>query len=85
MSISTWNPATGSFSGTGYYKPDTSVTWTMTGSITGSSFNLTFLYTGSNPGYMGTVNGTVDSTLAPVMGNGANSMHVFTWTAARAP
>jgi hypothetical protein len=55
MIISTYDPITGAFGGTGYYTADPSYTWAVTGTVTGNDVIFTIVYTG-NPGY------TVDST-----------------------
>src|SRR5689334_22732361 len=50
MVISSFNPVTGAFSGTGFYTADPTLTWTITGIEDGSAISYTLLTGGSNPG-----------------------------------
>lgn len=87
MRITTWNPATGAFAGTGFYVPDPSIHWIVEGTTSGSSYELTYTYVGSNAGFVGTASGTLDPTGAPTTGAGGSTANAltYTWAAARRP
>lgn len=60
------------FSGSGHYVTDPSYTWTVTGTVSGSSITFDVVYTGTGAGY--TVHGT--GTIAPdgsISGNATDS------------
>ena len=61
MTITSFDPATGDFSGTGYYNPDNGYTWTVTGNINGDHVTFTLVYTGNNAGYTLNAVGTLGS------------------------
>ena len=52
---------TGDFSGNGWYDPNHSYTWDITGNVSDDDITFTLIYTGTNPGY--TLNG--EGTIAP--------------------
>jgi hypothetical protein len=56
MTISSFDSATGAFTGTGFCNAYPENTWNVTGTVTGNSVTYTIVYTGANAGY--TVNGT---------------------------
>jgi len=59
MQVTTVTPTSthsSTFSGTGYYDPDTSYTWTVTGTVDWNAVSFTIVYTGTNAGY--TISGT---------------------------
>ena len=47
------------FSGSGYYDPDPSYTWTVTGLVSGSDISFTIVYTGTSAGYTFSAVGTI--------------------------
>ncbi|MCL4439132.1 MAG: hypothetical protein M1609_00640 [Firmicutes bacterium] len=61
----------GNFTGTGYYNPDRTYTWKMTGNISGDNINFQIVYTGTGAGTVyngfgtiasdGSISGTVDN------------------------
>jgi hypothetical protein len=61
----------GTFSGTGHWNNDANYTWTINGTVAGTSVLFTIVYTGTNAGYTlngvgtmaadGSANGTVDN------------------------
>jgi len=53
------SPTSTVFSGTGYYVPDPSYTWTVTGSVVDSNISFDILYTGTAAGYMFHAVGTI--------------------------
>ena len=69
----------GSFQGTGSYVTDPSYTWTVTGTITGSSVSFHILYTGTNAGYYIDAVGTIDSD-GDMSGNWNNASQSGTWS-----
>lgn len=50
-SVTVISPTNVLFSGTGFYNPDHSYTWTVTGSIINGTVSFRILYTGTNDGY----------------------------------
>ncbi|MGA3289134.1 MAG: hypothetical protein ABSD42_02705 [Candidatus Bathyarchaeia archaeon] len=86
MIISSFNPCTGAFSGTGYYNVDPTYTWTVTGTESGNTLTLSFniLYTGTGAGYAVTAVGTIASCTS-MSGTAIDSNSVSaTWTATKA-
>lgn len=78
--IATENTATGDFSGTGYYIPDPSYTWDITGNTVNSSITYHLLYTGAVPGYTLDAVGVIDEN-GMMSGTGTDSWaRTFTWT-----
>lgn len=61
MTINSFNPVTGAFSGTGFYNADPSLTWTITGTEDGNTINFNLLTGGSVPGVTLLGTGNVDS------------------------
>ena len=59
MFVNSFNPITGVFSGTGIYTPDTSYTWTVTGTISGDDVTFDIHYTDTNAGYTSHVIGAI--------------------------
>lgn len=57
MVIDYLNPATGEFSGTGYYIPSPSLTWTMAGTIDDSDVSFRIDYDASS--YYADISGTI--------------------------
>jgi hypothetical protein len=53
--------SSGEITGSGYYIPDPSYTWNVTGTVTGSSVRLSTVHTGSNAGYTATFIGSISS------------------------
>ena len=61
----------GTLTGSGFYNPDNSYTWSLTGNVSGDTVNMSILYTGASAGSVynltgtiasdGSVSGTVDS------------------------
>lgn len=60
-SIMPTSPTSSTFTGTGVYDADSSYTWTVTGTVKGSSISFDIVYTGTGAGY--TTHGT--GTIAP--------------------
>lgn len=69
----------GSFQGTGYYVPDPSYTWTVTGTVTGSNVSFHILYTGTNAGYYVDAVGNIDAT-GNMNGTWSNPSQSGTWS-----
>jgi hypothetical protein len=53
------NQTSGDFTGTGNYNADTFYTWDAAGNITNNDFNVTITYTGSAPGTVYSLTGTI--------------------------
>ena len=66
MDITSFNPVTGAFSGTGHYLADPTLTWVITGTEDGNTINFDLLTGGSVPGVNLFGTGTVSS--ATMMG-----------------
>jgi len=80
MTVSTFNTATGAFSGTGVYSADPSYTWTVTGTVSGYDVAYHILYTGMNAGYTVDTTGTIAPGGASMSGNWAsNASQSGTW------
>ncbi len=80
MHVASENFGNGNFAGTGYYIPDTSYTWNMTGNTTGDAVAFTIVYTGTEAGSTYNLVGTIDEDgrmAGTASGNGAT----FTWDA----
>src|SRR5208283_4286367 len=86
MIISSFNPCTRAFSGTGYYNVDPTYTWTVTGIESGNTLTLSFsiLYTGTGAGYAVSAVGTIASCTS-MSGTAVDSNSLSaTWTATKA-
>ena len=86
MIISSFNPCTGAFSGTGYYNVNPTYTWTVTGVESGNTLTLSFsiLYTGTGAGYAVNAVGTIASCTS-MSGTAVDSNSLSaTWTATKA-
>ena len=68
----------GNFSGTGVSGTDPSVTWSVTGNLTGSSLTYHLVYTGRFAGYSVDATGTVGANGA-LSGNATGPGQQFTW------
>jgi hypothetical protein len=81
MIITSFNPATGEFSGNGYYNVNPAYTWTVTGEVSGNTVDFTVVYTGLNPGY--TINGigTMSSDGTTITGSATGPGQTFSFTA----
>ncbi len=82
MTLETFDKETGTFTASGVYNADESITWTATGSITDSGVTFTIVYTGTNSGYMVTATGTRDGTDATGTAISSTGQQ-FTWTASQ--
>lgn len=74
--VDTMNLGTGMFSGTGFYNPDNSITWKITGTVTDSNLIFHIAYDGSSY----TVDGT--GVIAPngtLSGDATGPGQTFTW------
>lgn len=94
--VTATSPSAFSFTATGVYDPDPSYTWTGTGSVSGTSFALSILYTGTAAGTIydlvgtispdGSLSGTVSSPTNGQSGTWASpagtAFEVFSFTAA---
>lgn len=80
MNVSSFDTSTGNFSGTGFYNPNNSYTWNVTGDINGNDMTFHILYTGTNAGYTVDATGTIanDGTMSGTAVS--NSSQNFTWT-----
>lgn len=74
--VSTVNLDTGAFSGTGFYNPMPSITWTITGLVTGSNLTFHIAYDWSSYTVDGTGIIAPDGTLS---GNATGPGQTFTW------
>lgn len=79
MTINVMNMTSGAFSGTGIYDADSSYTWSVTGTVDGSSLNFAVDYTGSNPSYAVNATGTIASNGTLSGTATSNSGQSFTW------
>jgi hypothetical protein len=59
MTITSYNPATGAFSGNGYWVDGPATTWNVTGTVTGSAFSAHIVYTNVGIGYTADAIGSV--------------------------
>jgi hypothetical protein len=79
ITITTYNPYTGIFSGYGAYALNPAFTWTVSGSLVGTHVTMHILYTGQDAGYYinltGAVaaNGTMSGSATDASGD------TFTW------
>lgn len=62
MTITSFNPTTGDFSGNGYYTADPALTWTITGNESGSNITYHLLTGGDTPGVTLDGVGTISSS-----------------------
>jgi hypothetical protein len=80
MNISSYNPDTGAFSGSGHYNGDAAKSWNVTGTVTGSSVTFHIVYDNVFAGYVldgtGTIasNGTMSGSAGP-----SSFGESFTW------
>ncbi len=58
--ITSQDNSTGDFSGTGFYVPDNSISWDITGNTMGNDLTFTIVYNNVNPGYTVNAVGTID-------------------------
>ncbi len=81
ITISSYNPYTGVFSGYGTYSANPAFKWTVTGMVTGSQITMKILYTGQDAGYYVNMTGLIAAN--GVMSGSAidRSGDQFTWTA----
>ncbi|MEK7535417.1 MAG: hypothetical protein AAB590_00155 [Patescibacteria group bacterium] len=79
MTIDSMDVVTGTFSGDGYYIPNPTYTWDLSGTSTDSDLIAHILYTGTGAGYYVDLVGTIagDGTLSGVATSSANQ--TFTW------
>ena len=86
MIVTSFNPSTGDFSGSGYYVADPGLTWTIVGTETGNSVTFTLTTGGNNPGVVIQGTGTV-SSYSYMSGTGTQTnlpnQGPVTWTANR--
>ncbi|MFA4873373.1 MAG: SdrD B-like domain-containing protein [Patescibacteria group bacterium] len=59
MTVNSFNPATGAFSGTGFWIANPAYTWNVTGTVSGSTISYHVVYTGINAGYSFDATGTI--------------------------
>ena len=76
--ITTQNNSTGDYSGTGYYIPDPSYTWNITGNTMGDSLSYTLVYTGTSAGFTLFGVGTIDED-GNLSGTATGGSYSFTW------
>jgi len=69
----------GYFSGTGYFVPDPTYTWNVTGTVDGSNVSFHVLYTGTGAGYYVDATGTIDSA-GQMSGDWSNASQSGTWS-----
>jgi hypothetical protein len=81
MTITTFDSSTGEFSGTGFYNDNHAYIWTVTGKVSGNTFNFTLVYTGLNQGYTLTGTGEISSDGTKINGTANGPGQTFTWTA----
>lgn len=81
MIIDTFEPTTGAFTGHGYYNPNPSYTWIVTGTVDGNNINFYIDYTGLNPDYYVIADGTIASNGLSMGGDATAPGQVATWTA----
>ena len=83
MSVATVRPmsATASkFSGTGFYVPDPSYTWTVKGSVHDSTIDFVIVYTGTNAGYSVTATGTIAANGSMSGTATSSTLQALTWS-----
>jgi len=83
MTITSFDPINGAFSGTGVYVPNPSYTWTVTGVVTGNTVDFTIVYdlSSPNPGYTVTGSGTISADGKTITGTANGPGQVFDFTA----
>ncbi len=59
MTVTSFDVATGEFSGTGTYDADNSYTWDVNGVVDGDNIDFTVVYTGTSAGYTFDATGTI--------------------------
>lgn len=59
ITIKSYNPHTGVFSGYGAYAANPAYTWSVAGSLIGNKITMKIVYTGQNAGYTVTLGGAV--------------------------
>ena len=59
MTVNSFNPATGAFSGTGFWTADPAYTWNVTGTVSGNTISYHVVYTGINAGYSFNATGAI--------------------------
>jgi len=76
MQVALYDYDNGTFSGTGFYNASPSITWTVTGDVTGNTIGFLVEYNGS--AYYADSHGTIamDGTMS---GTAASSYQAFTW------
>ena len=81
MEIDYFNPATGDFSGTGYYNTNPAITWDITGNVDGITVTFTIDYNNINPNYYVDALGTIDSGGFSMSGTATAPGQTATWDA----
>ena len=79
LNITNHNLVSGNFNGNGFYNPDPSYTWDITGTEDDGIINFSIDYTGLNPSYAVTGQGVIhnDGTLSGT--SSSNTGQTFTW------
>ena len=83
MTVATVSPmsATASkFSGTGFYVPDPSYTWTVKGSVHDATIDFVIVYTGTNAGYSVTATGTISANGSMSGTATSSTLQALTWS-----
>lgn len=76
--ISSQNNTTGDFSGTGYYIPNSSISWDITGNTMANTVAFTVVYNNVNPGYTINATGTIDDA-GNLSGTATGPGQTFNW------
>lgn len=71
------NAANGDLTGSGYYNPDNSYTWDLTGNVTGVNANMQIVYTGAALGSVYNLSGVIDETDGSISGTVDSNCEVF--------
>lgn len=72
ITINSYNPYTGAFSGYGTYAANPAFTWTVSGVVSGGQITMRILYTGQGAGYYVDLIGTI-ATNGAMSGNATDS------------
>jgi hypothetical protein len=80
MTVTSMDTATGAFAGAGYAVSDPSISWTISGTITGTQVSYVTLYNGVNSGYSVVGSGTI-SAAGTLSGTATAPGQAFSWSA----
>jgi hypothetical protein len=79
-SVSPLSATASKFSGTGFYVPDPSYTWSVKGSVHDSTIDFVIVYTGTGAGYSVTATGTIAADGSMSGTATASDLQTLTWS-----